>query len=79
MDTEFIEKMAPPLGKTRPTLRQIEYHRRFNRRNIEQEVLHLEEEFRQCNKMAAPGKWLQLQTELGEAYKKLMEMKGNER
>jgi len=77
MNTEFIEKMAPPREKkTRPTLRQLEYHRRFNRRNIEQEVLNLEKEFKNCNRMEDPGRWLQLQTQLGDAYKQLMELKG---
>jgi hypothetical protein len=72
MNAEFIEQMAPPRKKTQPTLRQLEYQRRFNARNIEQEVLNLEKEFKECNKLEEPGRWLQLQSDLGEGYKKVM-------
>lgn len=73
MQQEFIEQMAPPKQKRSLSFRQLDYQRRFNRRNITREVRDLEQEFKKCDKLEEPGRWLQLQSDLGHAYKKLME------
>lgn len=78
MNQEFIESMAPPAKKKRgPSFRQLEFERRYRRSTLEGHIRYLEEKFSNCNKMKHPAKWLQLQDELGKAYKMLMELTRN--
>jgi|GEM_PF-6267495 len=75
MKQEFIERMAPPPMKKRgPSFRQLEFERRYRRSTLEGHIRYLEEKFRNCNKIKHPAKWLQLQDELGKAYKQLMKL-----
>lgn len=63
METEQILK---------PTFNQVILHRRFSKKSTKEEIIELEKEFQNTNKIEDPVKWFRLQEELGLLYKRLM-------
>ncbi len=70
MTLEALTKQ--PKSRTHPTLRQLRFQRKYRRSEVEEEIKDLEREFQFTKKSNDPGQWFYLQDQLGEAYRKLM-------
>lgn len=55
------------------TLRQLTIKRNVRRWGLEQQITRLESRLKLTNRFNYPGQWMEIEEQLGEAYRELMD------